>query len=258
MLGGMLSTLLGLALGSFANVIITRLPQGDPLLTKWSHCPHCRTVLPWQDKIPLVSYFFLQGKCRFCGHPISWRYPLVELLAGGLALGLWLRFPDSPMLLAYGPLVFLLLVLAFLDLEHWWLPDVLTLPGIGLGLILAPVFSPISLLDAAVGAFCGWLFLESIRWGYKRLTGREGMGGGDAKLLALIGAFLGIEAVPGIILLSAGLGLVAGTILAIRHRSGRLTPMPYGPFLILAAITALFGVNLYPSTSWHLGGLWLF
>ncbi len=244
--GAILITFIGLALGSFANVIITRLPQGDPIFTKWSRCPHCRTTLPWQDKIPLLSFFFLKAKCRFCGQPIPWRYPTVELLGGALALGLWLRFPDSPLLLVYGPLVFLLLLLAFLDLEHWWLPDVITYPGIGLGLILAPVFSQLSLLDVTAGALGGWLFLETIRWGYRRLTGRDGMGGGDAKLLALIGAFLGIETLPWIILLSAGLGLIAGLSIAIRHRSGRLTPIPYGPFLILAAIIALFGPDSTP------------
>lgn len=231
-----LSTLVGLTLGSFANVIITRLPQGDPIFTKWSRCPHCRANLPWQDKIPLLSFIFLKARCRFCGQPIPWRYPTVELLGGLLALGLWLRYPGSPLLLVYGPLVFLLLVLAFLDLEHWWLPDVITCPGIGLGLILAPVFSELSVLEVMSGALTGWLFLATIRWGYKRLTGRDGMGGGDAKLLALIGAFLGIEPLPWIIFLSAGLGLIAGLSLAIRHRASRLTPMPYGPFLCLATV----------------------
>ena len=243
LLGALLSSLIGLALGSFANVIISRLPQGDPIFTKWSHCPHCRNVLPWQDKIPLLSYLFLKAQCRFCSRPISWRYPLVELLGGLLALGLWLRFPYSPLLLVYGTLVFLLLVLAFLDLEHWWLPDVLTCPGIILGLILAPVFSQLSLLEVTAGAVGGWLFLETIRQGYKRLTGRNGMGGGDPKLLALIGSFLGIAALPWIIFVSAGLGLVIGTIMAVRHRTGRLTPMPYGPFLILAGLIALFCQN---------------
>lgn len=234
-----LSTLIGLTLGSFANVIITRLPQGDPIFTKWSRCPHCRAHLPWQDKIPLLSFLFLQARCRFCGQPIPWRYPAVELLGGLLALGLWLSYPGSHLLLVYGPLVFLLLVLAFLDLEQWWLPDVLTFPGIGLGLVLAPLFSEITMIDAVAGAVAGWLFLETIRWGYKRLTGRDGMGGGDPKLLALIGAFLGLEPLPWIIFSSAGLGLIAGIIIAIRHRSGRLTPMPYGPFLILATISYL-------------------
>ena len=114
--------------------------------------------------------------------PFPGAIPPWNCSGGLLALGLWLRFPDSPLLLVYGPLVFLLLVLAFLDLEHWWLPDVITYPGIGLGLILAPVFSQLSLLEVTAGALGGWLFLETIRWGYKRLTGRDGMGGGDAEI----------------------------------------------------------------------------
>jgi leader peptidase (prepilin peptidase)/N-methyltransferase len=239
------SFLVGLALGSYANVIITRLPREDPIFTKWSHCPHCRSNLSWQDKIPLLSYFFLKARCRFCGWPIPWRYPAVELLGGVLAAGLWLKFPGSPELLVYGPLVFLLLVLAFLDLECWWLPNVFTYAGIILGLILAPAFGQISFFDAAAGAVSGWLFLESIRRGYRRFTGRDGMGGGDAKLLALIGAFLGVAMLPWICLISAGLGLIAGTILAWRNRSGLLTPIPYGPFLILAAIIVVFQGNYF-------------
>jgi leader peptidase (prepilin peptidase) / N-methyltransferase len=244
-IGAAASLLVGLALGSFANVLITRLPRKDPLFTRWSHCPHCRSNLFWQDKIPLVSYCLLKARCRFCGWPIPWRYQLVEFFGGVLALALWLKFPDGQKLLVYGPLVFLLLVLAFLDLECWWLPDVLIYPGIVLGLILAPTFSQVTIFDAAAGALLGWLMLESIRWGYKRLTGRDGMGGGDAKLLALIGAFLGIAALPWVCLISAGLGLIAGTILALKNRSGLLTPMPYGPFLILAALVIVFQGNYF-------------
>lgn len=243
---GILSSLLsGLALGSFANIIITRLPRKDPLFTKWSHCPQCRSSLSWHDKIPLVSFFFLKARCRFCGWPIPWRYPIVELLGGVLALGLWLKFAGSPKLLVYGPLVFLLLILAFLDLEHWLLPNVLTYSGIALGVSLAPIFGQISIFEAAAGAVTGWLFLESIRWGYKKLTGRDGLGGGDGKLLALIGAFLGVEALPWICCISAGLGVVAGTLVALRNRSGLLTPLPYGPFLILAALIVLFQENYH-------------
>jgi leader peptidase (prepilin peptidase)/N-methyltransferase len=245
LIGAAGSFLVGLCLGSFANVLITRLPQEDPLFTRWSHCQHCRNNLSWQDKIPLISYGLLKARCRFCGWPIPWRYPLVEFLGGILALALWLKFPGSLDLLVYGPLVFLLLVLAFLDLECWWLPDILTYPGIVLGLILAPTFSHLTIFEAAAGAFLGWLFLESIRWGYKWLTGRDGMGGGDAKLMALIGSFLGIAALPWVCLISAGLGLIAGAIVALKNRSGRLTPMPYGPFLILAAIVVIFQGNYY-------------
>ena len=160
-------------------------------------------------------------------------------------MGLWLKFPGSSELLAYGPLVFLLLVLAFLDLECWWLPNIFTYAGIVLGLILAPAFGHISIFEAAAGAVSGWLFLESIRRGYKLIHRQRWHGGRGRQVAGLDWGISGNSSLPWICLISAGLGLIAGTILAWRNRSGLLTPIPYGPFLILAAIIVLFQGNYF-------------
>jgi leader peptidase (prepilin peptidase)/N-methyltransferase len=239
-----LAFLTGLALGSFLNVVITRLPQGEQVVTGRSRCPHCRTPLPWHQNLPLFSYFWLGGKCRFCGTPISLRYPLVELAGGILAAALWWRFPASILLLAYGPFCAALLTLSAIDLEHRLLPDAITLPGTALGLALALVLPHLSFLDAAAGAAAGSALFFLIGWVYQKLTGRQGMGGGDVKLMALIGSFLGLGALPLVIFISAGLGSVVGIARVLtsggwRDGRWRLVAMPYGPFLAAAALLCL-------------------
>ena len=241
----LLAFLVGLSLGSFLNVVITRLPRGEAVWGGRSRCPHCRTSLSWHDNLPLFSYFYLKGRCRFCGGAISWRYPAVELTGGLLALALWLRFPGSPLLLAYGPFSAALLALSAIDLEHRLLPDVITLPGILLGLALALVLPHLTFLEAASGAAAGGAFLYVTAWVYERLTGKRGMGGGDVKLMALIGAFLGIRALPWVIFISAALGSLTGLGLTLKRGTWqrgqwRVTPIPYGPFLALAALICLF------------------
>lgn len=241
-----LASLVGLALGSFLNVVITRLPRGEQVVSGRSRCPHCRTPLAWRDNLPLLSYFWLRGRCRFCGTPISLRYPLVELAAGLLAAALWWRFPASLLLLAYGPFCGALLALSAIDLEHRLLPDALTLPGIALGLVLAPVLTPLTFLEVAAGAAVGGALFYGIGWIYGRLTGRKGMGGGDVKLMALIGAFLGIWSLPFVIFLSAALGSLAGVGLVLitgnwRQGGWRVAAIPYGPFLAAAAVLYLLG-----------------
>jgi leader peptidase (prepilin peptidase)/N-methyltransferase len=205
-----LAFLVGLALGSFLNVVITRLPRGEQVMAGRSRCPHCRTTLPWRDNLPLLSYLWLGGRCRSCGAPISRRYPLVELAGGILAAALWWRFPASPVLLAYGPFCGALLALSAIDLEHRLLPDAVTLPGVALGLALALFLPHLTFLEAAAGAAAGAALFYGIGWVYQRLTGRKGMGGGDAKLLAFIGAFLGLQSLPFVIFISAALGTLAG------------------------------------------------
>jgi leader peptidase (prepilin peptidase)/N-methyltransferase len=236
--------LVGLAFGSFLNVVITRLPRGERIWAGRSHCPQCHAAICWYDNIPLLSYLRLKGRCRSCGAPIPLRYPLVESAAGLLALALWGRFPYSPLLVAYGPFALALLALSVIDLECRLLPDAITLPGLGLGLGLALVLPHLSFLGAAVGALLGGLSLYVVGWLYEKIKGRQGLGGGDVKLLAMIGAFLGATALPLVIFLSAALGTVVGLALVLaqgRWRQGqwRSAAIPYGPFLAAGALIYL-------------------
>jgi leader peptidase (prepilin peptidase)/N-methyltransferase len=241
----LLAGLVGLALGSFLNVVITRVPQGEPLCCGRSRCPHCRQPLSWYDNIPLLSYVWLRGRCRACGTTIPWRYPLVELAGGFMVLALWHAFPDNLLLLAYGPFSLALVALTAIDLEHRLLPDVITLPGILLGLLLSLVLPHLSFLQSLAGALVGGGLFFTIARLYEKLAGRRGLGGGDVKLLAMIGAFLGIEALPLVIVISAGLGALAGLILILaqspsHRRHWRTLSLPYGPFLAAGAWCCLF------------------
>jgi len=236
--------LVGLALGSFLNLAITRLPLKEPVWGGRSRCPHCRAPLPWQDHLPLLGFLLLQGRCRFCRHPISWRNPAVELAGGLLALALWVKFPGSYLLLVYAPFAAALVVLTGLDLEYRWLPDVITLPGVALGLAFSLIFPHLSFGAALAGALVGGVIFYGLGWVYERMTGKMGLGGGDVKLMALIGAFLGIKALPFVILSSAALGSLVGLgrVLATgtwRQGGWRALEIPYGPFLAGAALVYL-------------------
>jgi leader peptidase (prepilin peptidase)/N-methyltransferase len=242
-MGDFLAFLVGLILGSFLNVVAVRLPAGEQFWAGSSRCPHCRTPLPWYDNLPLLSYLILKGRCRLCGGAISWRYPLMELTGGLLSLALWLKFPWSPLLLAYGPFCGALLVLGAIDLEHRLLPDAITYPGILLGLILALVLPHLSFLEAASGALVGGGVFFLTGWIYERLSGKAGMGGGDVKLIAMIGAFLGVQSLPYIIFISAALGSLAGLGFILAGgawRAWRTIRIPFGPFLAAAAVLYLF------------------
>jgi leader peptidase (prepilin peptidase) / N-methyltransferase len=241
----MVAGLVGLALGSFLNVVITRLPQGESVWAGRSRCPTCRRPLFWQDNIPLVSYVWLRGRCRSCGAAIPWRYPLVELAGGLTALALWHTFPDKLVLLAYAPFCLALVALTAIDLEHRLLPDAITLPGIILGLLLSLALPQLSFWEAAAGVLAGAAVFSGVAWLYEKWAGRRGLGGGDVKLLAMIGAFLGIEALPMVILVSAGLGILTGMILVWglppgRRDQWRTISLPYGPFLAAGAWCYLF------------------
>lgn len=249
--------LVGLSLGSFLNVVISRLPLEKRVWVGRSRCPHCLAPLPWRDNLPLVSFFLLRRRCRFCAHPISWRYPAVELAGGLLALALWAKFPGSYLLLVYGPFSAALVVLTVLDLEHRWLPDVITLPGVGLGLLFSLIFPHLAFWQALAGVLLGGGVFYLLGWGYERLTGKMGMGGGDVKLMALIGAFLGLKSVPFVILLSAALGSLVGLAAVLisgnwRQGGWRTAAIPYGPFLAGAALVYLLGHQ--ELLRWWLGG----
>ena len=248
--------LVGLILGSFLNVVITRLPQGESLWGPRSRCPQCRHPLAWYDNIPLVSYAVLRGRCRTCHAPISWRYPLVELTGGLMVLALWHIFPYQ-LLIAYVPFCLALVTLTAIDLEQRLLPDAITLPGILLGLLFALLLPDLTFWASAAGALAGAALFAGIAWAYEKLTGRQGMGWGDVKLLAMIGAFLGVGSLPWVIFISAALGTLAGLLQVLVRRpeargQWRTLSLPYGPFLALGALCYLFGSVWLPFLS---GGL---
>jgi leader peptidase (prepilin peptidase)/N-methyltransferase len=248
----------GLAIGSFLNVVIHRLPKmmdadwraqcaelegrESPeagrynLLTPNSHCPSCRAPLRITDNIPLVSWLLLRGKCAHCGAAISVRYPVVEALTAALsALVAW-KFGFGLSLAFALVFTWTLIALTFIDADTTLLPDDLTLPLLWLGLIahLFGVFPGISLRDAVLGAIAGYLTLWSIYWLFKLATGKEGMGYGDFKLLAALGAWMGWKALLPIVLLSSAVGAVIGIALIILARRGREIPIPFGPYLATA------------------------
>ena len=170
MTGTILAGLVGLAVGSFLNIVISRVPREEHFWTGRPRCSQFHQTLPWQDFVPLLNYVWLKGRCRFCGDPISWRYPIVELAAGVLALALWVHFPGSVLLWVYGPFTAALLVLTVLDVQYYWLPDSITLPGIAFGLAAALIFPHLDLGRALLGALGGWALLVAVRWVYEKLT----------------------------------------------------------------------------------------
>jgi leader peptidase (prepilin peptidase)/N-methyltransferase len=232
--------LVGALIGSFLNVCIYRLPRGESLVWPGSKCPACGTAVAVYDNIPLVSYLLLAGRCRACRAPISIRYPLVEAVnaAGYLAI-LW--FFDANWTAAlYAALYSALLVVAGTDLSHKIIPNVITLPGILLGLAGAATVLPIGFVNAMLGVLVGGGLLWALAWASPYLFGKEGMGGGDIKLLGMIGAFLGWKPA----LLTIMIGSLAGSIIGIGLIGTGLLKrdeyIPFGPFLVLGALLSLF------------------
>jgi len=256
---------LGLVVGSFLNVVIYRLPlmmdsrwrkdccqlleveepPGDAtisLSSPNSHCPHCKEgIKPWQN-IPVLSYLLLAGKCGNCGVAISPRYPIVELVTALMTVALASHYDASLALLGAMLLTWALISLTMIDIDHQLLPDDITLPLMWLGLTFSALGVTVSLHDAVLGAMLGYLSLWSVYWIFKLLTGKEGMGYGDFKLLAAMGAWLGWQSIPMLILLSSLVGAVCGIALMIATRRGKDVPIPFGPYLAVAGwVTLLWG-----------------
>jgi leader peptidase (prepilin peptidase)/N-methyltransferase len=251
----------GLALGSFLNVVIHRLPkmmeaewraqcadlEGRPLEEKaaynlWtprSHCPACSAQLRIVDNIPIVSYLALRGKCAACGAPISLRYPIVEGLTALLSGLLAWRFGWGAAGILALLFVWMLIALTFIDADTTLLPDGITLPLLWLGLLANTWNAFVPLQDAVLGAAAGYLILWSIYWLFKLVTGKEGMGYGDFKLLAALGAWMGWKMLLPIILISSVVGAVVGIVLIALARRGREIPIPFGPYLAAAGLIAL-------------------
>lgn len=261
---------LGLIIGSFLNVVIHRLPimlerqwraqcrelMGDPvepsetfnLLSPPSHCPGCGSRIGALENIPIISYLVQRGRCRHCGTRISIQYPLVELLTAILSAAVVLRFGVTLVAVAGLLLTWSLVALAVIDLHHQLLPDVITLPLLWIGIGLALVALTTDLPSSVMGAMAGYLSLWIVYQGFRLLTGREGMGYGDFKLLGMLGAWLGWQYLPAIVIVSSLVGAVVGIgLIAVRGRD-RAAPLPFGPFLAAAGwITLLWGEQINQS-----------
>jgi leader peptidase (prepilin peptidase)/N-methyltransferase len=266
---------LGLVVGSFLNVVIHRLPKmmeaqwaqdfadyrDEPapdevplsLAYPGSQCPHCNTKIKAWQNIPVVSYALLRGHCASCEAPISLRYPLVEMVTALTWVVCGLSFGVSTALAGALLLTAVLIVLTAIDLDHQLLPDSLTLPLLWVGLLINMTGTFTSLESALLGAVFGYLSLWSVYWLFKIITGKEGMGYGDFKLLAALGAWFGLAALPTIVLLSSLVGATLGLTLILTGQQTRETPMPFGPFLAGAGLIHL----LYPNAllGWITGGI---
>ena len=230
-----IALVIGLLIGSFLNVCIWRLPRHESIVFPSSHCPGCQKPLAFYDNIPVLSYLFLLGRCRFCKCKISWRYPLVESMNGaGYVILLW-RYGLGWPLLVYAALFSALVVITFIDLDHQIIPDRITLPGMGLGLIAAGFLLPHGFVNGLTGLLLGGGLFYLIA-----VISNGGMGGGDIKMIAMVGAFLGWQAVLLTILVGATAGSVVGLVLMVSQGKSRKTPVPFGPFLSLGTVIFLF------------------
>jgi leader peptidase (prepilin peptidase)/N-methyltransferase len=234
------AALLGLIVGSYLNVVVHRLPRGLSTVAPRSRCPSCGGAIGMRDNLPVVSWLLLRGRCRHCGAVIAWRYPLVEAATALLFVACVERFGASPEALVAALLCSLLLALAAIDAEHLLLPDRLTLPGLVVGLAVQPWIAWGGLVPAVLGAALGAGILLAM-WGlWLLLRGEEGLGLGDVKMLAMIGAFLGWKGVLVTLLVASVAGSLVGLALLAGGRAGPRTRLPFGVFLAFGGLVALF------------------
>jgi leader peptidase (prepilin peptidase)/N-methyltransferase len=245
-----LATVIGLAIGSFLNVVIYRLPLGQSLLTPPSTCPSCRTRLRAVDNVPVLSWLALGGKCHHCKAPISPQYPLVEFVTGLLFLLITWVTPMGPLLAARLILVVILITLFGIDLHHQILPNTITLPGIVIGFLFS-VVGPPGWINSLLGILLGAGILYGIAAAYYAVRREEGLGMGDVKMLAMIGAFLGWKAVLVTLILSSFSGALVGIGLIAFSRGGMRLALPFGTFLSLGALAAMLVGE--PLVTWYSG-----
>lgn len=227
--------------GSFANVVIYRLPKEESVVLPPSHCQKCKAHVKWYDNIPIFSWLILRGRCRQCGEKFSIRYLFVELLTAFLFVLTYHYTGLTWSLLENLIFVFGLIVCTFIDFDHMILPDEFTLSGIAIGVIGAWLNPSRHIMDAIIGVLAGGGFLWLMAYLYYLFTKQEGMGGGDIKLLAWIGAVLGWKAIPFVIMTSAITGSVIGLYMSRSQKKGLKTVIPYGPYLALGALLYLLG-----------------
>lgn len=232
--------LVGLIVGSYLNVVVHRLPHQQSTVLPRSRCPKCGAAIRARDNLPVLSWLLLRGRCRDCGAPISVRYPLIELLTGALFAGAVLRF--GPTFTAVGAALFCaaLVALAAIDVEHFLLPDRITLPGIVIALAMQPLLAWGALPSALQGALFGAGILLVMAGLWEVLRGVEGMGLGDVKMLAMIGAFLGVSGVAVTLVVASFAGSATGLALMARGRVGLASKLPFGVFLAAGGLVAIF------------------
>lgn len=278
-----LAFVLGVTVGSFLNVVIYRLPimlhndyrlacseylhehgelpdyQPKPqakfnLATPDSACPHCQRPIRAWENIPIISFLLMRGRCAGCGSKISWQYPLVELLTGVLTLLVAIQFGVSLQFVFAFILVAALVALSGIDFQTQLLPDIITLPMLWLGLLISLIGSGVFVRpqSAILGAALGYLILWSVFWAFKLLTGKEGMGFGDFKLLAMLGAWLGVVMLPQLLLISAVLGAVVGIFLMMFKNHSRQTAIAFGPYIAIAGMICLLFGNDVNQLFWQL------
>ncbi len=262
----------GLVIGSFLNVCIVRLPRGRSIAKPPSHCPRCKESIRFYDNIPIISFLMLRGRCRRCGEPISWRYPAVELMNGLFSVWIIRELGFGGEALLVMALCSALIVVTFIDYDHQIIPDVITLPGMLVGLSLAPFFmypltDPLpfhlgsllphtgpyltAFLNSLIGLFLGGAPLFAIGWIWEKLRHVEAMGGGDVKLMGMVGSFLGWKGALLTIMLGALAGSVVGILLIVLKRHKMEKVIPFGPFLAAGAVAATFyGTDII---AWYLG-----
>ena len=230
----------GAAIGSFLNVCIFRIPAKESIIKPPSQCPYCHHPIRFYDNIPIISFLILRARCRDCAAKISWRYPLVELITALLALLLFLKFGLTLNFLVFFIFTAILIVISFIDLDHQIIPDVLSLPGIPIFFLAAIFIVKIPWHEAVIGLLIGGGMLFLIAFIYQFITKREGMGGGDIKLLAMIGGFLGWKSLIFILLFSSFAGALVGLALMIIKKTDMKYAVPFGPFLSAAAVAFIF------------------
>ncbi len=251
--------LLGAILGSFANVCIWRMPRDESIVRPPSHCPRCGHRLAWWENVPVLSYLFLRGRCRTCRERISVRYPLVELFTILLSLLVWWWTGDPIDYLLYFCLLFVpLVIVTVIDLEHRIIPDEISLPGIPVGIAVHTITHASmgygwAALDGLLGALVGGGVLFLVAFAYEKLKKQEGLGGGDIKLIAMLGAFLGWRAAILTLFAASLLGSIVGLILVLILRKGMKYAIPFGPFLVAGGMLYFFFGNNF--LRWYAGFL---
>ena len=233
-------TAVGAVVGSFLNVLIFRIPDGQSIVLPSSHCPKCGHAVRVYDNIPIISYLILRGKCRDCHEKISVQYPVVEAITALISLFLFLKFGLSFKYLSSFIFTCALITITFIDLRHQIIPDVISLPGIPVFFLLAVFFMNLTIWESLLGILIGGGCLFAIAFTYEIITKREGMGGGDIKLLAMLGAFLGWKSLFFILFVSSLLGAVIGVSAMIIKGQDMKYAVPFGPFLSIAAVLYLF------------------